>query len=135
MSEPASSDFPRRNLLRTRPSPGQRLDYVITLGCDLALASHSGVTLKMRYIPDRLILDQTAIADYVQAIEKSDWAGLEELAQSLLDDISNELVPRWLEISLRQATSAVDYAVTMEDRQPGWANPQLLGRIRPWEHV
>lgn len=137
MSEQIPNSFPQRNFLATAANPAQRLDYVITITRKLSLKpAPKGAHLKIRYIPDLLILDQKAIPDYLQAIEAIEWDSLESLAQSLLDDLCNELVARWIEISLTEtfgdASHAHDYCVVMEDRQPNWSNPQLLSRLNPW---
>lgn len=141
MSEKARMDFTRRKLLITAANPAQRLDYVITIARKLSLGSGAGeAALALRYIPDRLILDQAAIAAYMRALEQLAGTGLEALAHTLLDDISNELVPRWVEVNLTQTAAPTDapgtfYTVTMEDRQPNWSNPQVLSRLKPWEQT
>lgn len=141
MSEQEMSGPGRRKLLATSANPTQRLDYVIKITRQLSLkARPHGVTLNIRTIPDRLILDEAAISGYMQALEQMAWANLESLAQTILDDFSNEIVPRWVEVSLHQAAGgghgdAFEYAVALEDRQPSWSNPQLLSRLKPWEQI
>lgn len=128
---------PRHQLLVTVANPARRLDYLVTINRQLALRSPArSIRLVIRYVPDMLILDQPSIPGYMRELEETAWVNLETLARSVLDDFSNELVSRWIEVSLfengcEMAGTGFDYGITMEDRQPSWSNPQLLGRLKP----
>ena len=128
---------PRRELLAAVANPARRLDYLVTIARRLNLQTAARpVQLTMRDSPDLWILDQPSVPDYMRALEETGWNNLETLARTVLDDFSNELVTRWVEVSLRDhengsAGTNFDYGITMEDRQPSWSNPQLLSRVKP----
>ncbi len=57
----------------------------------------------------------------------------EELALAIIEDINNEVVPRWVQVQIETRTdtpqpNASAYRVLIEDRQPNWDNPQITAR-------
>ena len=62
-----------------------------------------------------------------------DWKTLEAVAVAVLDDVNNEVVPRWVQVAVSyenaDAGERERHAVLIEDRQPGWDNPSLLARL------
>jgi len=58
---------------------------------------------------------------------------LESVATVLINDLNNELVPRWvqirIEITPQPDAPALFHTVTLEDKQPKWSNPELLARL------
>ena len=126
----------RRHLaVRANPSPG--IDYVISYEGRLESTSPVGeAALELRYVPDRLVLEEHAFADYLIVLSGEDYGTLEEAAAILLDDLNNELVARWLHLSLSVETSKLgtvrSHHVALEDRQPGWKNGELMERLRPF---
>jgi 7-cyano-7-deazaguanine reductase len=134
MSEIIANTGLRRALLQTVASPAQRLDYVVTVRRQLKLAA-GPARLAIRYVPDALVLDQDAIAGYMHVLEAAPWDSLEDLAATVLEDFSNELVARWIEVGVSKTSqtggdAVFDYAIVMEDRQPNWSNPHLMGRLK-----
>lgn len=113
----------RRERLTTAPSPDSRHDFLVELRGETA-----GTRLTVRLVPDRLVLIPASFAAYL-----ADWPqipdGLEALAVALLDDLNNELVPRWVEVTAER-DAPLPHRVVIEDRQPNWDNPQLTGRLR-----
>jgi len=91
--------------------------------------------LCLRYVPDRLILAGAAVEAYLAALGSEPWGSLEALAAAALEDLNNELVARWLHLTVRVEHRAGKrheaHRVTLEDRQPGWDNPELLARLAP----
>lgn len=114
----------RRELLGTLPSPDARHDYLVELRGE----PMPGTRLTLRLVPDRLVLEPASFAAYLAGFAGFD-GGPEALALTLLDDLNNELVPRWVELSVER-DSPLPHRVVIEDRQPTWDNPQLLGRLR-----
>jgi len=114
----------RRERLATRPSPDSRHDFLVELRGEPA----AGTRLTLRLVPDALVLEPAGFAAYL-----GESAGLpddlETLAMTVLDDLNNELVPRWVEITVERDTPFA-HRVVIEDRQPNWDNPQLMGRLR-----
>lgn len=116
----------RRRLLDTVPNPNRKLDYLTSL-CDALLDGSLVVTLT--YVPGKLLIRSEAFAAYLAAFPAP--ASLEALAIELLDDINNEVVPRWVEVRLEQAApTGSGHRVIIEDREPKWDNPALLSRLR-----
>lgn len=117
--EPAA----RRTLLLTRPNPGGTLDYVVTLD---GRPAAEGARVTLRYVPDRLVLEAAAFADYLASLDAA-AQGIEELVVTVLADINDVLVPRWLQIAA--TTRSGDHRAAVEDCQPRWNNTLLLQRL------
>lgn len=113
----------RRELLTTVANPDARHDYLVELSGEPA----EGVRLTVRYVPDRLVAGPDAFAAYLASAPAD--GTLEGLALSTLDDVNNELVPRWVEVTAERSTP-VPHRVLVEDRQPNWDNPHLFSRMR-----
>ncbi len=115
----------RRDLLSTTPNPDARYDYLV----ELAGEPMAGTRLAVRYVPDRVVAEPQGFAAYLGALSGV-AGGLEALALAVLDDLNNELVPRWAEVTAER-TEPLPHRVVVEDRQPNWDNPQLFARMRP----
>ncbi len=125
----------RRGLLATQSNPGSRLDYVSALDGRIASAGDAKpATVGVRYVPDKRILDPATFGRYLEALGTLGWASLEEVAVTILDDINNEVVTRWVQVAVSAPDGGhpgVDnHGVVLEDRQPSWDNPALLSRLR-----
>lgn len=122
----------RRAVLTVAENPGRKLDYVITLSGNIS-GCRQAQTMTLRYIPDRHIIDSGSFAAYLVAVAKCTWSNSEDLSVTALTDINNELVARWIQVSLRapqhQASALNIHDVVLEDRQPGWDNSALLARL------
>ncbi len=122
----------RRALLDTQSNPDTGHDYVVTLSGSVAGLRTTTVTL--RYVPDRSILTPSSLEGYLKTIGELNWSGLEEAAAAIRDDLNNEIVPRWLQVSLRASVNAQGsvqrHDILLEDRQPKWDNPSLLSRLK-----
>lgn len=112
----------RRAALAPRPAPKARLDYGVRL--DQSIGTGEDGQLTLLFVPDKFTLDSAALANYLAALETS-AAEAESLALTVLEDVVNELVCRWVQVNVTLAGKTV----TVEDRQPGWANDGLLARI------
>ena len=128
----------RRTLLVTDANPQSRLDYVITLkgrvGDATGIPGGPGpVAVTLRFVPDRVILATGAFGPYLGALGEGPWESLERLAATVLEDVGNELVARWAEVTAtvmdRGDGKPSGHSVFLEDRQPRWDNPHLLGRL------
>lgn len=123
----------RRALLKSLPSPATGHDYLVDLHIILRLQTRpNALDLRIRYVPDRDLLDQHHTADYWRHLEAYQWPSLPELALSVLEDLNNEIIPRWLQVQLRDPTlqdRCQDQMITVEDKQPGWHNQRLMDRI------
>ena len=124
----------RRTLLVTTPNPSPKLDYVTGFEGHIDVsASESSTEIVLRYVPDRHILEASSFEKYLQVIEQTKWRSLEEIAVTLLDDIRNELVARWVQVNVK--SNPVDlphlhgHSLTLEDYQPNWQNEDLLSHL------
>lgn len=127
---------PARRLLSTAANPDTHSDYVVDIGAETPmLPSLGAVRVTLRYVPDKLILLPACLDGYMAALARRKWTTLEGFAIALRDDLNDELVPRWLEISVHpaEALTAVRHGVLVEDRQPHWHPPELIARLSPRE--
>jgi 7-cyano-7-deazaguanine reductase len=125
----------RRSLLTTKPNPDPRHDYVITMeGTFRRGAAARPDSTVLRYVPDRYIVDPKAFSDYLKSLENGEWSSLEHAAVTILEDLNNELVARWTQLFVSDGTNDSDavttHEVVLEDRQPHWDNPNLIGRLK-----
>lgn len=122
----------RRSILKTSPNPDERLDYVAALRGHAAGRADGGgaAEVRLRYVPDRRILDPAAFGAYLAAAGGEPGGSVEGFAAMVLDDINNELVPRWVQITVTAPGEGIaEHGVMLEDRQPRWDNPALLSRL------
>lgn len=117
----------RRARLVVRPNPAERLTYQVSLraGSDQGGALFAWILVD--YVPDRVLLDPSAFAAYVALLSHQTWEGLEALGVAVLDDLNNELVPRWVRVTVRAArigqAPSLRHDVVLEDWQPSWPAP------------
>ena len=128
----------RRTALAVLDNPSPELDYVVTLNAVAMLQGlPDSVRLRIRYVPDQLILDPGSLDRYIEALRNQSWSSLEETGAAILTDLGNELVARWTEVMLEtrrtgtnQGTLAENHHVLLlTDHQPDWNNPALLKRL------
>jgi 7-cyano-7-deazaguanine reductase len=134
MSNPGSNPVERRCLITNHSNATVARDYVSSLSGQIFRTNSSEVTtvhIEVRYVPDKLVMDANSLPVYLEALNSLTDEALESLAGIVLDDLSNELVPRWLHVtaSIGDPANPVRHSVTFEDRQPNWENPVLLARI------
>ena len=123
----------RRTLIATGTNPDPRLDYVVGLEGSIATAGNTvPIAINLRYIPDKVIVEPASFGRYLEALASINWPSLEELAVTLLSDVNNEVVARWVHVSLSTPSSqGLDtHTVMLEDSQPKWDNPRVLSRLR-----
>ncbi len=118
----------RHEFLTTTPNPGTRLDYVVSLEGTLG----TRLSLVLRYVPDKVVLADGAFTAYLGQFAPAEDDRLEALGVTILEDINNEVVPRWVQVSITKGDGAAheQHGVLLEDRQPRWDNPSLLSRLR-----
>ena len=123
----------RRGHLTSTANPDKKLDYIVTLEGHLPNAHSQSHHIALRYVPDRNVLDAKSFGDYLDALSQDPWDTPEDLAVTILSDVNNEIIARWVQVSLsvpeRQHHAVETHAVVIEDRQPGWDNAGLLGRL------
>jgi len=125
----------RRKLLIADRNPDIRLDYVASLYGHMTTPGGAfRLDVGLRYVPDRAILNPASFASYLNALGGLEWSSLEDVAQAMLNDINNELIGRWVQVSVLATGELEDgvdgHEVLLEDRQPNWDNPGLLSRLK-----
>lgn len=125
----------RRGRLVTTANPGTKLDYVIRLeGAMRGKPENNGITVDLRYVPDRVIIEPESFGRYLDALGEVRWGSLEETAVAILDDVNNQVVARWIRLTVDAPGAVRDgagsHGVMLEDRQPHWENETLLSHLR-----
>ena len=112
------------SLLTGRSNPRISLDYIVTLTGKLE-SSHQSI--RLRYVPDKLLIDGAAFTAYLAFLDGDGAVAPEHVALTLLDEMNNEIVPRWVQIAVTGGSETV----IVEDRQPNWENSDILDRLPP----
>ncbi|MEK9751728.1 MAG: hypothetical protein VW338_00750 [Rhodospirillaceae bacterium] len=121
----------RREILEPTANPGSAGDYVITLRASIARAEGTAAaSVVLRYVPERQILTPANFERYIGEVGRLAWESLEAVAVAILDDVANELVPRWAQVTLRDG-GAMGQEIAIEESQPGWRNEDLIYRLPP----
>ncbi len=118
----------RRACLQTVANPAIGRDRISILSGELPASGLLGggpIHIDLRYIADRDIIAATALAHYFQAAAQEPCETLEGYADMVLNDLNNELVPRWIWLRLK----GNGHQVIQQDRQPGWNDPGLLTNL------
>lgn len=129
-----ASEHDIRTRFPTNTNPRINRDFVITLKATIPLVHRDGgvrrdVHVRIRYVPDRLICEVAQMTPYFNALDGHGWASIEELANTIADDFSNELIPRWINVSLSLLTDGIEHSAHVMDKQPLWDNPALIQRL------
>jgi len=111
----------RRATLTRRPNPDPRHDYVV----ELAAVAPDGLRVRVRYIPDREVLEAGGLA---RRLRVTTGSPPEMTALDLIDDLLNELLPRWVEVGVERDGPPAE-RVIVEERRPDWDNPELTRRL------
>ncbi len=119
--------FERRAQLKTLDNPNKSIDYIITLETCIA---QTPITLTLRYIPDKVILDSRCFDSYLTEVAAHQDQHIETLAATVAEDFNNELVTKWVQvIAYEDLGDSSKHNVVIEDKQPRWDNPHLLARL------
>lgn len=120
----------RRSILSSQENPDQRLDYVVSLKATIETSlSGSPVEACLRYVPDRVVLKPESLDDYLTQVGAVQWSSPEEFAVTVLNDINDELVARWIEVSLKISSGDISHDVVLEEQQPHWEKQDILFRL------
>jgi NADPH-dependent 7-cyano-7-deazaguanine reductase QueF len=115
-----------RHLLTTAPAPATGLVSIVTLSATM----NNSMALALSYVPDKLILTRTGFDAYAAARNAAPLTTPEAIAADIAADVANELVPRWLRVTVNSHSGgAINHSVTVEDRQPGWDHLSLLKNV------
>ena len=112
-----------RQLLRVTPPPAPGLVTIATLSAAL----NQTTALAVSYVPDQGVLTRASFDAYVAARAAQAEDSPEALAAAIAGDLANEVVPKWLRVTVnRQSGGVVNHSVTVEERQPGWDHISLF---------
>ena len=131
-SSQSADPIARRRPLTSRGNPNLALDYVVLLDSGVVVFD---CRLRLRYVPDKLVLEPDSFDQYLSALTGHQITEPEDIALIVLDDINNQVVPRWVQVTLQRGTSTAPNAaarqlcILVEDRQPNWDNRDLLSRL------
>ena len=110
-----------RYRLRSFTNPNPKIDYISRLNGD---ALNGDLTVSLSYVPDKLVLLMAAFLEYLADIQIMETTALEPVALQVLDDINNEVVPRWVEVKIwARSEPKKSTNVIVVDKQPKWTNP------------
>jgi len=128
----------RRSLIQTKDNPDPTHDYLCELRCQVLIRrpNEHKVTLVLRYVPDATLLSTFDMETYFDHLAEQEWHSLEAIALSVLEDINNEVIPRWVQVSVAfkpRREDAISSEVTVEDHQPDWKNSHLMERVNLME--
>jgi 7-cyano-7-deazaguanine reductase len=125
---PANDRAKRQARLTYHGNPRGNLDYIVMLEGRVA---HFGHHIRLTYVPDKLLLAAGSFQAYMDAFDATAPTMIELLAFEILDDINNEIVPRWVQVVITTGHGAGSpQKVIVEDRQPNWDNPHILPHLR-----
>jgi hypothetical protein len=108
----------RRAALAPVAAPAGRIEYAVRME-----AAFAGGELVLLYVPDRHTLHPAALDAYLALLHPA--SPTEEMGLMIMEDLVNELVCRWLRVTLTKKGKTI----ILEDRQPQWSNPDLLSRL------
>ena len=126
----------RRALLTCDGNPNNMSDYLISLGGSLTVGDLGKFDVRVTYVPDSSILNIASFHSYLMALGNSTEMTPERSGKTLLEDANNELVPRWVRVTLigqPEVVTAGSYRCLFQDSQPNWSNPSLTAAVTEFE--
>ena len=96
--------------------------------CDPKCRCASTFWVTLTYVPDKLLLRPEAFIIYLEATLPTLAEPYENFAHVFLEDVNNEVVPRWLRIEVISENGPTRRIVLI-DRQPKWNNAPLLASL------
>ncbi len=131
----SSSSSEEKDILPSSENPYRNKTYIVSITQEIAL-NQKTYLFGLRYVPDKLILGHDGLADYLKQrlthkTTKAENLPPHILAHDILEDITNHIIPKWIEINLvdEENNHGQNISVTIEDRQPNWENDALLERL------
>ncbi len=126
----------RRALLICDSNPNNRSDYLISLGGSVMMEGHGTFDIRVTYVPGSYILNVTSFHSYLLELANFPEMTPERCGKILLEDANNELVPRWVRVTLigrPTVTTTGSYRCLFQDSQPNWSNPSLTAAVIEFE--
>lgn len=117
----------RREAIACADNPSPDRDYLVSLQFDLALPPPNAAAClgRLVLVPDRQILAPDGLDAYLALLAPEAGHGLEATAVRMFDDLNNQLIPRWISLSLSDGRRSVK----LQDGQPSWRNDSLQATL------
>lgn len=97
------------NHIKTFSNPDNRKDWVITFKID------APAEITLRFVPDKLIAEHQSLRDNILGLINQQWETPEKLSLAIVEQVNNELIPKWLEVTYHKD----GISVKVEDQQLG----------------
>ena len=119
-----------KDVLSSLPNPYRNKTYIVSIIQEITLNGQSFM-FGLRYVPDTLLLDHEGLASYLEQILAHNPKKAEILAHNILEDIMDQIVPKWIEVNLKHEENKFgqNVLITIEERHPGWEDDALLKRL------
>ena len=79
------------------------------------------VDITLSLVPDKLSAEHQSIRNYLRDACSKTWDSPDHMILSMIEDINNALVPKWLEVIYEKD----GVTLRVEDRQPGLESKDL----------
>ena len=122
----------RRSILKCRENPELKVEYLVFFSGNLMLEGQVYYDVQLTYVPDRVVLDGSCLQSYLSIVEEVKEATPEVAGRVILEDTNNELVPKWIRVSILGhigQNEGPTYRCLFQDRQPNWSNPELISAV------
>ena len=126
----------RRALLTCHANPDEKCEYIVSLAGITNIGSHGTFNVRLTYVPHLLVLDAESLNDYLKALSCISGITPEQSGRTILEDTNNELVPRWIRITLgenSEANQGIPHRCLFQDSQPNWSNSSLISAVNKIE--
>ncbi len=126
----------RRALLTCDSNPNYMSDYLVSLGGRLTIVDHPIFDVRVTYVPDHFLLNANSLHSYLTILGSFPEMTPERSGKTLLEDTNNELVPRWVRVTLigrPEVATSESYRCLFQDSQPNWTNQALTAAAVQFE--
>lgn len=119
-----------KEALSSFPNPHRNKTYTVSIVQEITLGNQIFL-FGLRYVPDKLLLNHDSLAGYLEQILANNSKKPEILAHDILEDIIDQVIPKWIEVNLKHEENKFgqNVLITIEDRQPDWQDDGLLKRL------
>lgn len=121
-----------KEALTSFPNPYRNKTYTVSITQEITLKNQS-FSFGLRYVPDKLLLNHEGLVGYLEQVLTHNDKKAEIMAHDILEDVMDQVVPKWIEVNFSHEENKFgqNVLITIEDRQPGWEDDDLLKRLPP----
>ncbi len=119
----------RQESINTIKNPNMTNEYLCQISCEIT--NKISIKINLCYIPDKLVILPESFKLYLNSLNITNISPIEAMAHIILDDLNNQLVAKWTQITIDDNKNNPDigHKILLEDRHPRWDNKDLLNRI------